>query len=115
MKIKLEEQKRYIIKGEKNNSLINNKPLLDLSNKDLINSEVQKTIQVNDNSNINIQPITTPVTVQPNINVNVHVDKDGKTTFTKSQMNSLFNLGTEFTVNKSRSYNTGGTSNKTKG
>ena len=106
---------------EKDNSLasnvinsINNK-ISGLNNNNLINSEVQKTIQVNDNSSINIQPITTPVTVQPNINVNVHVDKDGKVTLTKSQMNSLFNLGTEFTVNKSRSYNTGGTSNKTKG
>lgn len=106
---------------EKNNPSISNtinsisNKLSNLSNNDLIDSEVQKTIQVNDNSSINIQPITTPVTVQPNINVDVHVDKDGKVTLTKSQINSLFNLGTEFNVSKSRSYNTGGASNKTKG
>ena len=99
--------------NEKNDSNISS-VISNLANSGLINSEAQRAIQVNDNSSINIQPVTTPVTVQPNIQVDVQVNKDGKVTLTKSQMNSLFNLSTEFTVAKSRSYDTGGASSKIK-
>lgn len=80
----------------------------------VVNNEVQKSVQVNDNSSINIQPVTTPVTVQPNITIDVNVDKDGKVTLSQSQQNTLFNMMTNFNVNKSRSYNTSGKTSKKK-
>lgn len=88
-----------------------NKSITDRLNNNLVNNAVQVT----DNSNINIQPTTTPVTVQPNINISVNVDKDGNSTFTPSQQNTLFDLYTNWSVSKSRSYNTSNKSTKKKG
>lgn len=111
-----ENTRNYIKKVNKDNTnndiaSIINKSITDRLNNNLVNNAVQVT----DNSNINIQPTTTPVTVQPNINISVNVDKDGNSTFTPSQQNTLFDLYTNWSVNKSRSYNTSNKSTKKKG
>ena len=113
-----ENTRNYINKkidntGEANSDIasIINKSITDRLNNNLVNNAVQVT----DNSSINIQPTTTPVTVQPNINISVNVDKDGNAKFTPSQQNTLFDLYTNWSVNKSRSYNTSNKSTKKKG
>lgn len=111
-----ENTRNYIKKVSKDNTnndiaSIINKSITDRLNNNLVNNAVQVT----DNSNINIQPTTTPVTVQPNINISVNVDKDGNSTFTPSQQNTLFDLYTNWSVSKSRSYNTSNKSTKKKG
>ena len=111
-----ENTRNYIKKVNKDNTnndiaSIINKSIIDRLNNNLVNNAVQVT----DNSSINIQPTTTPVTVQPNINISVNVDKDGNAKFTPSQQNTLFDLYTNWSVNKSRSYNTSNKSTKKKG
>lgn len=105
--------------GKKNTPNIVSNDIASIVNKSIANglnnNLVNNAVQVTDNSNINIQPTTTPVTVQPNINISVNVDKDGNSTFTPSQQNTLFDLYTNWSVSKSRSYNTSNKSTKKKG
>lgn len=76
------------------------------TNNEIISEELSQTIQVNDNSMITISPQTTPVTIQPVINIQATIDQAGNVNMTQSQQNSLFNLLTQYNINKSRSYNT---------
>lgn len=71
----------------------------------VVENTLEQTIQINDQSNVNIHPITTPITVSPNISLTAHVDQSGNVSMTKSQQNSLFKMLTEFNVTKSRNYN----------
>lgn len=69
---------------------------------DIVNSV--NNMSIVDESKVTITPTTTPVTVQPIINLTANIDKDGNVTLSKSQMNALFNMHTEWNINKSRQY-----------
>lgn len=77
----------------------------DAETEHVVENTLEQTIQINDQSHINIQPITTPITVQPNISITAHVDQSGNVQMTQSQQNTLFSMMTQFNVNKSRNYN----------
>lgn len=95
------ESVREIIKGISGKS----------DNKELVKGETEKNIKVVDKSNISIQPTTTPVTFNPNLNVSVDVDSSGAVkNMTPSQLHTLAEMVTNYTVNKSKSYNTDGKS-----
>lgn len=80
---------------------------INTANNQLIAEQLSQTIQVNDQSQLTIMPTTTPVTVQPIITIQAKIDSKGNVEMTQSQQNTLFNMLTQYNVNKSRSYSTG--------